>query len=539
MTTDKDFIVAIELGSSKIAGIAGRKKDGTMHVLAYAEEKTTDCVKRGVVYNIEKTYQCINTVVSKLETVLKTKITRAYVGVGGQSLRSFNTVVKRNMLTQSYITNETIDSIRLEGYEIPFSECEVLENFPQEYVVDSNVIADPVGVMGTNIEGCYLNVIANVKLRGNITTCFDNLVLDCADELVAPYELAKNVLTDAEKRSGCVLVDLGADTTTVIVYKNNIVRHLVTIPLGSNNINKDLSTLQIDEAETEDIKLKFGDAIADETDIPEDAENQVYTTSDGRQLEVANIKHIIEARLNEIIANVSSQIVNSNYSGKLLAGIILTGGGSNMKNIDKAFLARNKFEKVRIAKTTVMPVVKTSGATGLVLDSGRANTLVSLLLAGNQSCGGDAFDGMDIFSSQKNDEAAAKAKAEAEAKAKAEADAAIAFDEKKADIRKMIDAVRNMRKNIEENGKDKKVRLDAAELVNTAMSVIDEDYEKGVELLGKKDKYKQSIKEGTELKEMLGSAVEALDVHLTEANKKNSPIGRFKTWINDIVNEAD
>ncbi|MCQ2213578.1 MAG: cell division protein FtsA [Bacteroidaceae bacterium] len=539
MTTDKDFIVAIELGSSKIAGIAGRKKDGTMHVLAYAEEKTTDCVKRGVVYNIEKTYQCINTVVSKLETVLKTKITRAYVGVGGQSLRSFNTVVKRNMLTQSYITNETIDSIRLEGYEIPFSECEVLENFPQEYVVDSNVIADPVGVMGTNIEGCYLNVIANVKLRGNITTCFDNLVLDCADELVAPYELAKNVLTDAEKRSGCVLVDLGADTTTVIVYKNNIVRHLVTIPLGSNNINKDLSTLQIDEAETEDIKLKFGDAIADETDIPEDAENQVYTTSDGRQLEVANIKHIIEARLNEIIANVSSQIVNSNYSGKLLAGIILTGGGSNMKNIDKAFLARNKFEKVRIAKTTVMPVVKTSGATGLVLDSGRANTLVSLLLAGNQSCGGDAFDGMDIFSSQKNDEAAAKAKAEAEAKAKAEADAAIAFDEKKADIRKMIDAVRNMRKNIEENGKDKKVRLDAAELVNTAMSVIDEDYEKGVELLSKKDKYKQSIKEGAELKEMLGSAVEALDVHLTEANKKNSPIGRFKTWINDIVNEAD
>ena len=539
MTTDKDFIVAIELGSSKIAGIAGRKKDGTMHVLAYAEEKTTDCVKRGVVYNIEKTYQCINTVVSKLETVLKTKITRAYVGVGGQSLRSFNTVVKRNMLTQSYITNETIDSIRLEGYEIPFSECEVLENFPQEYVVDSNVIADPVGVMGTNIEGCYLNVIANVKLRGNITTCFDNLVLDCADELVAPYELAKNVLTDAEKRSGCVLVDLGADTTTVIVYKNNIVRHLVTIPLGSNNINKDLSTLQIDEAETEDIKLKFGDAIADETDIPEDAENQVYTTSDGRQLEVANIKHIIEARLNEIIANVSSQIVNSNYSGKLLAGIILTGGGSNMKNIDKAFLARNKFEKVRIAKTTVMPVVKTSGATGLVLDSGRANTLVSLLLAGNQSCGGDAFDGMDIFSSQKNDEAAAKAKAEAEAKAKAEADAAIAFDEKKADIRKMIDAVRNMRKNVEENGKDKKVRLDAAELVNTAMSVIDEDYEKGVELLSKKDKYKQSIKEGAELKEMLGSAVEALDVHLTEANKKNSPIGRFKTWINDIVNEAD
>ena len=110
--SDKDFIVAIELGSSKISGIAGKKKDGTMQVLAYAEEKTAGCIKRGVVYNIEKTYQSINTIIQKLEAVLKTKITRAYIGLGGQSMRSYKCVIKRNLLTQSYITNIRMQKAR-------------------------------------------------------------------------------------------------------------------------------------------------------------------------------------------------------------------------------------------------------------------------------------------------------------------------------------------------------------------------------------------------------------------------------------------
>ena len=258
--SDKDFIVAIELGSSKIVGIAGKKKDGTMQILAYAEEKTAGCVKRGVVYNIEKTYQSINAIISKLEAVLKTKITRAYVGLGGQSMRSYKCVIKRNLLTQSYITNDLIDAIRQESCEIPFNDYEMLENFPQEYVVDSSVIADPVGVMGTNIEGEFLDVIAKNSLRTNIETVFANAGVEIVEGLIAPLQLANGVLTDAEKRSGCALVDLGADTTTLLVYKNNIVRYLVTIPLGSNNINKDLCTLPIDEAETEDLKLKYGDA---------------------------------------------------------------------------------------------------------------------------------------------------------------------------------------------------------------------------------------------------------------------------------------
>ena len=534
--SDKDFIVAIELGSSKISGIAGKKKDGTMHILAYAEEKTAGCVKRGVVYNIEKTYQSVNTIIAKLEAVLKTKITRAYVGLGGQSMRSYKCIIKRNLLTQSYITNEAIDAIRQESYEIPFNDYEVLENFPQEYVVDSSVIADPVGVMGTNIEGEFLDVIAKTNLRTNIDTVFANVGVDIAEGLISPLQLANNVLTDAEKRSGCALIDLGADTTTLVVYKNNIVRYLVTIPLGSNNINKDLSTLPIDEAETEDVKLKYGDA-CQEFEASEESETQYYTTSDGRQIDVNTIKTVAESRMGEIIANVSSQIINSDYSGKLLAGIVITGGGS--KNIVRAFTKNTKIDKVRVANKVNQTVVKTSNASNFSMDSVETTTIISLLLAGTVPCGGeDIGRAPDIFDQQTKDEERRKRQEEAEAAAKAEEQDAIAFDGIKSEIRSAIDKVRKQNEEVKKYGSDKKVRLRAKDLsLNILDETIGEKYEKAAQALQGKDKFKQSLKEGADLAELLKVAVDELTTSVNKANKENSFWGRTKGWISDIVSE--
>lgn len=538
--SDKDFVVAVELGSSKISGIAGKKKDGTMQILAYAEEKTAGCVKRGVVYNIEKTYQSINTIISKLETVLKTKITRAYVGLGGQSVRSYKCMIRRNLLTQSYITNEAIDAIRQESYEIPFNDYEVLENYPQEYVVDSSVIADPVGVMGTNIEGEFLDVIAKNNLRANIDTVFANAGVDIVEGLISPLQLANNVLTDAEKRSGCALVDLGADTTTLVVYKNNIVRYLVTIPLGCNNINKDLSTLPIDDAETEDVKLKYGDA-CQEFESSEESEPQYYTTSDGRQIDVATIRNVIEARMGEIIANVSNQIVNSDYSGKLLAGLVITGGGSSMKNIVKAFTKSTKIDKVRIATKVNQMVVKTSNASNISLESAGTTTIVSLLLAGTVPCGGeDIGRAPDMFDQQMKEEERRKRAEEAEAAAKAEEQDATAFDAIKSEIRSAIDKVKKQDDEVKKYGSDKKVRQRAKDLSLTILdATIGEKYEKAFKALEGKDKFKQSLREGAELAEILKRTVDELTDHVNSATKENSAWGRFKRTLTDLVSDDD
>ena len=533
-TSDKDFIVAIELASSKITGVAGQKKDGTMQILAYAEEDTAGCIKRGVVYNIEKTYQSLNNIISKLEAVLKTKIQRAYVGLGGQSMRSYKCVIKRNLLTQSYISNDLIDAIRQESYEIPFADCEVLDNYPQEFVVDSNIIADPVGVMGTNVEGEFLDVIAKNKLRANVSTVFANAGVDIVEELISPLHLANNVLTDAEKRSGCALIDLGADTTTLVVYKNNIVRYLVTIPLGSNNINKDLATIPIDEAETEEVKLKYGDA-CQEAEVIDENEVQFYTTTDGRQIEVSQIKSVIEARMGEIIANVSNQIVNSDYSGKLLAGLVITGGGSNMKTIVKAFVKSTKVDKVRLANKVNQIVAKTSSASAIKLDKAESTSIISLLLSGSVPCGGDSFDNSQSYIDQQLKEEEKRRKQE---ELEAEAQDAMAFDKIKLEIREAYDKVQKQIKEVENYGKDKSVRQKAQQMSLTILDeVIGEKYEKAAAVLKDKDKFKQSLKEGADLADVLKKEVDKLILCVNKANSDNSLMGRFRRILTDLVNE--
>ena len=381
-------------------------------------------------------------------------------------------------------------------------------------------------------------MIAKNNLRSNIETVFANAGVAIVEELIAPLQLANNVLTDAEKRSGCALVDLGADTTTLVVYKNNIVRYLVTIPLGCNNINKDLSTLPIDEAETEDLKLKYGDA-CQEMEISEDAETPYYTTTDGRQIEISTIKNVIEARMGEIIANISNQIVNSDYSGKLLAGLVITGGGSNMKNIVKAFVKNTKIDKVRIANKVNQMVVKTSNAAGITLDSAQTTTIISLLLAGTVPCGGEAFDGApNMFDQQLKEEERRKRQEEAEAAAKAEEQDATAFDAIKSEIRSAIDKVKKQRDELSRYGRDKKVRQRAKDL---SLSILDETigekYEKAAKALEGKDKFKQSLKEGAELAEMLKKAVDELTDLVNKVKKENSLLGRFTKAISDIVNE--
>ncbi len=536
-TSDKDFIVAIELASSKIKGVAGQKKDGTMQILAYAEDDTTGCIKRGAVYNIEKTYQSVNNIIHKLESVLNTKISRAYVGIGGQSMRSYKSIIKRDLLTQSFISNELIDAISQESQEIPYSDYEVMDNYPQEFIIDSNSISDtPVGVMGTNVEGEFLNIIAKTKLRTNVETVFANANMEIAEQLISPLQLANNVLTDAEKRSGCALVDLGADTTTLVVYKNNIVRYLVTIPLGSNNINKDLATLPIDEAETEEVKLKYGDACQD-TERVEDAEIQTYTTSDGRTFDVTLIKNVIEARMGEIIANVNNQIINSDYSGKLLAGLVITGGGSNMKNIVDAFTKSTKIDKVRIANKVNQSIIKTENAGAIVLDKAENTSILSLLLGGTEPCGGEGLDNTQAMIDQQAKEADRQRRQE---EAEAEAKDAMAFDKVKNGIRNAYDDVQKQITELNKYGSDKAVRQKAKNLsLKVLDATIGDEYANAAKALEGKDKFKQSLREGAELAEKLKVEVDKLIELVNRKNKENSFIGRISRALSDLVSEDE
>ena len=377
-----EFIAAIELGSSKVTGIAGRKNsDGSMQVLAYAKEDSSSFIRKGIIYNLDKTAQSLTSIINKLEGDLKNSIAKVYVGIGGQSLRTVRNVVSRDLNEETIISQELVDAICDENLEIPLVDMDILDVAPQEYKIGNNLQADPVGVAGSHIEGRFLNIVARASIKKNLERCFEQAKIEIADLLISPLVTANAVLSESERRSGCALIDFGADTTTISVYKNNILRFLTVLPLGGNSITRDISSMQMEEGEAERLKINFGNVMYEEEESEEAATCQLEDGS--RTVELQALNNIIEARAEEIITNVWNQIQLSGYDDKLLSGIIITGGAANLKNLDTMLRKRSKIEKIRTARS-IRNTIQTDS--DLIKKDGTQNTLFGLLFEGKENC---------------------------------------------------------------------------------------------------------------------------------------------------------
>ena len=377
----KNFIVAIELGSKKITGIAGQQKpDGSIAVLAVVREDATQCIRKGVVYNIDKTVQCITNIVQKLRGQLHAGIKHVFIGVGGQSIHSERNVIIRELQEGLPVSPQMVADMMDNNRSMEYPEMEILDVVEQEYRADSLLQTDPVGVQCSHLEGNFLNILQNRRHYNKLNMCFEKAGVKIAEMYLAPFALADAVLTPIEKRSGCVLVDMGAETTTVMVYYKDVLRHIAVIPLGGNNITKDICSLQIDEDDAEEMKLRFASAY---TPVEEIDSLLKYDIDNDRKVDSTRFIDLVEARVQEIIANVWAQ-VPSDFTDKLLGGIILTGGGSNLKNIELAFRKHTSVEKVRTAKFVNMTVSSTSNEVNA--KDGTMNTIIGLLAKGDQNC---------------------------------------------------------------------------------------------------------------------------------------------------------
>ena len=392
----KDFIVAIELGSSKITGIAGKKNlDGSIQVLACVKEDSSSCIRKGVVYNIDKTAQCLTNIINRLEKQLKTGITQVYVGVSGQSIRSIRNLIAKDLPNGMQVTQDMVIELMDENRNMKYPDQQIIDAAAQEYKVDSQFQLDPVGIQCNRIEGNFLNILQRKSFYANLNKCFETAGINIAELYLAPLALADSVLTEAERRSGCALVDLGADTTTVSVYSKNILRHLAVIPLGANNITKDIASLQMEEQDAEKMLKKYGSAYTDNNDIDN---NMKYSIDQDRQVETRKFIEIVEGRLEEIIANVWCQVPEE-FCDKLLGGIILTGGGSNLRDIEKAFQNYTHIDKIRIAKFVTQTI--TSTIAEINAHDAMMNTVLGLLAKGDINCAGSELPlSNDLFASQ-------------------------------------------------------------------------------------------------------------------------------------------
>ena len=374
-------IVVIELGSSSIRAMIGQKKpDGSLFITGFEKESAPDSIHKGVVYNIDKTVQAIVNVIKRIEERQKVFVNKVYVGVTGQSLRTIGNTVKRQLDVKVAINEEIMDALKDENRMQPYPNAEILDFVPQEYRVGSHLTMDPVGIMADHIEGCFKNIVARKTLCENMRRCLEGAKLEPFDFFISPLLLSGYLLSDPEKRSGCALVDFGAETTTVIIYEKNILRHLVVIPLGGDNITADIAAIfHIEREEAELLKRTHGSAYTDET---ENAETVTLNISNDRQIDKKRLLNIIEARQQEILDNVWEQI--KNYSDRLLSGVIFTGGAANMRQLETAFVKYHHFDKV---KTRMMPAV-TEFTTNLRLDpqTNTLATLVAMLRRGDEEC---------------------------------------------------------------------------------------------------------------------------------------------------------
>lgn len=429
-----NFIAAIELGSSKVTAIAGCKQpDGAIQILAFAQEPSTTFIRKGRINNISKMTQCLTNMKDKLEKKLQKNISRVYVGIGGMGMHTVANTVVRHFDSKVEVTQEMVDAMCDENRNSNASspDRDILEAIPQEYRLGTQLQIDPVGILAESIEGHYLNIVANSSVREEIRNCFRAANVTIADLPITVLALADSMLTESEKRSGCVFVDMGAETTSVAIFKNNLLRHLAVIPLGGANINRDITSLQVEDDEAEHLKLKFGAAVAD---INEDNKRSIQL-HDGRSVDFNEFASLVEARMEEIILNINNQIVLSHYDkNQLIGGLIVTGGASHMKDIDKAFKRDTQFEKIRFVRN--LKIQLRSADHSDFNNDGDCNAAIALLDKGDQNCcGGDLGNpNRDLFTDEKpHEEEIQQAEADAKRKAEAEAEAARKEAEEKAE----------------------------------------------------------------------------------------------------------
>ena len=377
-----DYIVAIDLGTSHITGIVGEKKpDGTFSVIACETEDPASCIRRGIIYNRDNTAIRIGSVIKKLESRLKGDfIDKIYIGVNGQSLRTIDHIEVKDIVDGAAVTNEDIEVLKEQCEKYNPDLQDVLDIAPAVYYVDGRRDTNPVGVPCKRFEARYKLVIGRSSIRRDIVKSISVLPeKELAGIIVSPLALADAMLSREEKELGCALVDFGAGVTSVSIYKNGDLLHMSVIPLGGNLITRDITSLQLTEAEAENVKKEYGSAILQK----EDEEEVIKVGLKGveNEIELKDLNVIVEGRAKEIVENVYARISEVTELKSLGSGIVLAGCASELRNLSD--LIKDKC-KVKVRPSAIRG--------GLVHDSDELlgnplyMTAISLMLKGTVPC---------------------------------------------------------------------------------------------------------------------------------------------------------
>lgn len=325
------FIAAIDLGTSKITGVVGRKNENNViSVMACESIPSNNCIRRGTVYNIEETGAKVRKLVNLLENKLGRKIGKVYVSLAGQSLQTVEFREMKQLSSSGIVTDSVVAQLRQAAEKFTPEIKRKYAIADVEYFIDDKPERNPVGVTCSQIEADYEIIVGRPNLGSNIEKSIKSKAeLEIAGFIVGALASAAIALNEEEKELGCAFVDFGAGTTTLSVYKGGILRRMVVIPFGGKTITKDICKLNFIESEAEQLKIKFGKAM-------ESQDTSFFSSpfSSKPDVDLTELNKVIVMRLDEITANLKQQIKLSGYEGQLGAGLVITGGASQLKNLD-------------------------------------------------------------------------------------------------------------------------------------------------------------------------------------------------------------
>ncbi len=326
--SEERYIAAIEISSSKIIGAVGRvHPSGQVDIIAVEQEKSSESVRYGIIQNLEETSTRLARVLERLErkpAVSPRKIRSVFVGLSGRSLRSIPTTVRLNLPDDSEITDEILARLRSDALDAAIENTlEVVDAVPRKYRVGKLETTNPKGTTGNEIMAEYDIIVCRPELKRNITRVIkDKLGIDALGFVVTSLATGHLILTDQEKALGCMMVDMGAETTTVSIYRHKALCYLATLPFGGRHITRDLQSLSLLEERAEEIKITSGCAIA--PDNP--------STLNLNGIKVADVINLTVARSEEIVANITEQIAYAQLKEKDLPGGVICIGGATRLN---------------------------------------------------------------------------------------------------------------------------------------------------------------------------------------------------------------
>ena len=340
MMEKEQLAVGLDIGTTKIVAMIGKHNEyGKLEILGIGRSKSLG-VHRGVVNNITQTIQSIQQAVDEAQADSGLKIEDVVVGIAGQHIRSLQ--------HSDYITRPNADEVidasdidKLCGQVhklVMLPGEEIIHVLPQEYKVDGQAeIKEPIGMYGGRLEANFHVVVGQVASIRNIGRCVKSAGLELANVTLEPLASANAVLSQEEKEAGVALIDIGGGTTDLAIFKDGIIRHTAVIPFGGNVITEDIKEgCSIIEKQAELLKIKFGSAWPGENKDNEIVSIPGLRGREPKEITLKNLSKIIHARVVEIIEQAYLEIKNYGHEEqkkKLIAGIVLTGGGSQLNHL--------------------------------------------------------------------------------------------------------------------------------------------------------------------------------------------------------------